>query len=360
MAFRRSAGFAVVAACVALPGCSKPAPQEAAPAPIAVKVRVARTETLKDILTAPGTVVPASAADLLVVAPEVCAIAELPQPEGAVVKAGDVLVRFDIGSVSADLTEKQHDVEEATIRLNGAKADLQKQRALFAQAVIPKNAVDAAGSAVAAAEAALAHAETLMKSSSTLAGRAVIRAPFAGIVVKRFHAEGEMVKPSTDDPVLRLVDPTRVQIAVKVTPGQLIRINPGQAASITDMAQGLTAAATVVNRPLLTDQNATSAEVRIALADPATLALDAVVQAEIVLDVRESVIAVPSTAIQRADATPYVMIAGSDGKAHRRDVQLGLVAGALTQIMDGVSVGDQIIMSPLDQVADGTAIEIER
>jgi RND family efflux transporter MFP subunit len=325
-----------------------------------VKVRAARTETLKDVLTAPGTVVPAPAADLMVVAPEVCEIAELPQPEGATVKAGDVLVRFDISSVSADLTEKQHDVEEATIRLNGAKAELQKQRALFAQAVIPKNAVDAAGSAVTAAESALAHAETLLKSSSTLASRAVIRAPFAGILLKRFHAEGEMVKPTPDDPVLRLVDPTRVQIAVRVTPGQLIRINPGQAAGITDATQGLTVAATVAGRPLLTDQSATSAEIRIAAAEPITLPLDAVVQADIVLDVREHVIAIPTTAIQRADATPYVMIAGSDGKAHRRDVQLGLVAGALTQIMAGVNVGDQIIVSPLAQVTDGMTVAIEK
>jgi multidrug efflux system membrane fusion protein len=355
-----SARVAVVAALISFPGCTKPAPQEAAPAPIAVKVRVARTETLKDILSAPGTVVPAPAADLMVIAPEVCDIAELPQPEGAVVKAGDVLVRFDISSVSADLADKQHDVEEATISLNGAKAELQKQRALYAQAVIPKIAVDAAASAVTAAEATWAHAQTLLKSSATLASRAVIRAPFGGILVKRFHAEGETVRPSTDDPVLRLVDPTRVQIAVRVTPGQLIRINPGQAAAISDTTRGMTAAATVAARPLLSDQSATSAEIRIAAAEPIALALDAVVQTEIVLDVREGAIAIPTAAIQRADATPYVMIAGSDGKAHRQDVQLGLAAGPLTQIMAGVNVGDQIIVSPLDQVTDGVAIEIEK
>jgi len=360
MAFRMSAGVTVIAAVIASSGCSKPAPQESAPAPVVVKVRTAGAETLKDILAAPGTVVPAPAADLMVVAPEVCEIAELPQPEGAVVKAGDVLVRFSINSVSADLTDKQHDVEEATIRLNGAKAELQKQRALLAQAVVPKNAVDAAASAVTAAEATLAHAESSLKSSSTLAGRTVIRAPFAGILVKRFHVEGETVKPSPDDPVLRLVDPTRIQVAVRVTAGQLIRINPGQTAGITDMAQGVSAAATVATRPLLTDQSAASAEVRIAPVEPLTLALDAVVQAEIVLDVREGAIAVPTAAIQRADATSYVMIAGSDGKAHRQEVQIGLVAGALTQIMAGVNVGDQIIVSALDQVTDGVAIEIEK
>jgi hypothetical protein len=39
---------------------------------------------------------------------------------------------------------------------------------------------------------------------------------------------------------------------------------------------------------------------------------------------------------------------------------LGLAAGALTQVMAGVNVGDQIIVSPLDQVTDGVAIEIEK
>src|SRR5881394_680105 len=97
VAARIGVGVAVVAALVALPGCSRQAPPEAPPAPIAVKVRAARAQTLKDVLSAPGTVVPAPAADLVVIAPEACQVAELPQPEGAVVKAGDVLVRYDIG-----------------------------------------------------------------------------------------------------------------------------------------------------------------------------------------------------------------------------------------------------------------------
>jgi len=354
------ARFGVVAALVAVTGCSRQAPPEAPPAPIAVKVRAARAETLRDVLSAPGTVVPAPAADLMVVAPEACQVAELPQPEGAVVKAGDVLVRYDIGSVVADMTEKQHDVDEATVRLDAAKADLQKQRGLFAQALVPKNTVDAAASAVTAAEATLAHAQALLKSSSTLAGRSVVRAPFAGVVLKRFHAEGEAVRPSADDPVLRFVDPSRIQIAVRVTAGQVIRINPGQDATVTDVTQGLSAAATVVARPLVTDQTATSAEIRVALKEPLTLALDAVVQTEVTLEVREGVIAVPTAAVQRADATPYVMIAGSDGRAHRHDVQVGLVAGALTEILSGVAAGDQIIIGPLEQISEGTAIEIEK
>jgi membrane fusion protein, multidrug efflux system len=312
------------------------------------------------VLAAPGTVVPAPAGDLNVVAPEVCVVAELPQPEGAAVKQGDVLVRFDIASVTADMTARQHDVDEASIQAKGARVELDKQSALYAGALVAKNVVDAAKAAVTAADAALAHAESLLKSASALAGRAVVRAPFAGILVKRYHAEGETVKPSTDDPVLRFVDPTRLQIAMRVTAGQLIRINPGLDATVTDPTAGTSQPGAVASRPLLTDPTATSAEIRIGFAGPTTLALDAMVQAEIVLEVREGVIAVPSSAIQRADATPYVMIAGADGKAHRKDVQVGLVAGALTQIVSGVAAGDQVIVSPLDQVSDGAAIEIER
>ena len=50
MALRMSARVAVVAALFVLPGCHKPASEEAAPAPVAVKVQyAARAETLKDI-----------------------------------------------------------------------------------------------------------------------------------------------------------------------------------------------------------------------------------------------------------------------------------------------------------------------
>src|SRR5579862_995833 len=151
---RRLGITALWLACAA--GCSSGGDREAAStvsSALAVRVQAARTQTLKDVITAPGTIVPSTAGDLLVIAPEVCDVAEVPAPEGAAVKAGDVLVRFDIASVSADLTAKQQDVDQATARLSAAKDNLTKQTDLYSRSVIPKTVLDNATAAVSAADA---------------------------------------------------------------------------------------------------------------------------------------------------------------------------------------------------------------
>ena len=42
--------------------------------------------------------------------------------------------------------------------------------------------------------------------------RTVVRARFAGIVAKRFHNPGDTVDGAAGDPVLRVIDPRRLQI----------------------------------------------------------------------------------------------------------------------------------------------------
>jgi multidrug efflux system membrane fusion protein len=56
----------------------------------------------------------------------------------------------------------------------------------------------------------------------------------------------------------------------------------------------------------------------------------------------------------------FVMIAGADGLAHRRDVRLGLVTKALTEIVSGVTAGDRVIVAGLKDVTDGAPIVIDR
>ena len=50
------------------------------------------------------------------------------------------------------------------------------------------------------------------------------------------------------------------------------------------------------------------------------------------------------------------MIAGDDGRAHRRNVRPGLVTQAFTQIVDGLAPGDRVIVGHLADVGDGSAI----
>ena len=72
-------------------------------------------------------------------------------------------------------------------------------------------------------------------------------------------------------------------------------------------------------------------------------------------------IAAPSNAIfKNAEGAPYLLVAGTDKKAHQKVVQLGVRNSEFTQIVSGINAGDPIIVSGGYAIPDGTAIEIEK
>jgi RND family efflux transporter MFP subunit len=350
---------AAVATLAAVGACSRQSGQAAAP-PVSVTVEAARLDSLRDLLTASGTVVPALAADWIIYAPEAGRIVELPKGEGEAVQVGDLLVRFDLASVAQDLADRQADVARARAQADSATAEHAKQSSLFDRGLTARNTLETAATAQAAAEAALASATALLAATTTLAERAVVRARFAGVIAKRWHAVGDAVTATTNDPVLRVIDPTRVQVTVPVSGPDLVRIVPGQQAAVTPVGGGASQIAAVVMRPAAPDPGATTAEVRLSFSSPTTMLADTPVQVEIVRDERPNVVAVPAASIGRADGLAWVMIAGADGVAHRRDVRVGLVTASLAEIVWGVKPGDLCIVRGLGDVSDGARITIDR
>ena len=73
-----------------------------------------------------------------------------------------------------------------------------------------------AASPLADAQAEVATAKTALAAASTIAGRTNVMAPFDGVVAARLHNPGDMVDASMSDPVLRFVDPMRLQVSAAV------------------------------------------------------------------------------------------------------------------------------------------------
>jgi len=343
-------------------GCGqRAASSESAVAPPNVSVQIARLETLRSTVAGPGVVTPAAAADWTISSPETGRVAELPKAEGDAVKPGDVLVRFDFGNLAEDVAAREGDVSATTSRVDAAKVTLAKVSGLYDRGFASRNELDAARNGVTQAESDRARASQQLDLANTAAERAVIKARFAGVVAKRFHNEGDLVNGSAADPVLRVYDPTRAQIAVRVTIPQLAQILPGQQATILSATASAGEPASVVMRPMQTDPLANTAEIRLAFTNPSTIPVDSPVQVEILVDQRASVVTLPPSAILKGDdSAPFVMIAGADGRAHRRDVRLGLTTPGRVEIVSGVTPGDRVIVKGLDLISDGAPIVTDR
>jgi membrane fusion protein (multidrug efflux system) len=304
--------------------------------------------------------VPAAGVDWTINAPEPAMILELPKKQGDAVAVGDLLVKFDIAAITQELNVRQLEMTEATRRVDAAKSEVDRMRPIYEKGLAARTVMEARESALLAAQAQQTQAKAQLDIALLQQERALVRARFAGVVASVWHTTGEFVSGSGSDPVMRVIDPTRLQIAVAVTPSEGARILPGMAATIEIVGDGRRIPGAVVSTPRMTDAAGASAELRLSFDPAAALTVDTPARVEILVEERQNVVVVPNGTIRKDDTGAYVMIAGADGRAHRRDVHVGLATRDGTQITSGVTAGDQVITSALDQVTDGMAITVEK
>jgi RND family efflux transporter MFP subunit len=325
-------------------------------APVGVAVQRARIETIRDVASASGIVVPSAAGNWTVFAPDAARIAALPRKEGDVVAVGDVLVQFDIPSLTQELSARQIAVIEAQGRADRAKADFTRVAGLFERGIASRNAYEAARAEQTTSESMLSQAITQLEVIKLDEVRSIVRARFPGTVVRVWHAQGDLVSGSESDPILQVIDPMRLQVAVQLPTGQLARIVPGQSATVLAIGEPKPVGATVASKATATDPNAPTGEVRLAFNELSTLPLNAPLSVEILLAQRASVTVVPAEALMKDEASSYVVVAGDDGRAHRRDVRTGLQTATLVEIVAGLTAGERVVVGGLQDVSEGTPI----
>jgi RND family efflux transporter MFP subunit len=354
-ALLRAFAFCVLGSSVGGCGGDAPAPAETA-AVVGVTVAEARVETLRDVASAPGTIVPSVAGDWTVYASETGEIVELPRQEGDTVVPGDLLVRFEIASATQEAAALELQLLEARTRLQRAEANLERQTSLNERGLTSRNEYENSRLELSTAKSQLAQAEMLAQSARSTHDRTVVRARFSGQVVKVWHAPGDMVNGGASDPVLRVIDPSRLQVAMQLPIVALARVVPGQAATVRAIAGSVDEQAVVASKPAAADANAPTGEVRLSFVAGSILPIDTPVSAEILLEQRTDAIVVPATAVQRDELASYVMVAADDNRARRRDVRVGLVTRDQAQIAAGLDAGERVIVGGLQDVEDGSLI----
>lgn len=353
--------FFVLSVLVALAGCNKPSVEQVeTTATVPVTVEVARVDTLQSTIATTGTVVPAPGAELTVVAPAPARIAEMPKAEGEAVRRGDVLVRFDIPTLAADVSSKRAAVAQATARIEAAKASFNRLSGLVAKGVAAPREVEDAKRQQAEADADLEQAKSAVEAAVSLSNRAVVYAPFAGVVAKRLHNPGDLVDASASDSVLKVIDPARLQIVAAVPVADLPRIVVGHAANVRVPGSETGESARVLTRAAQVDPASATADVRLVFANATHLSAGTVVQVEIVGEEHPKALIIPAAAIVHGEGESFVMVAGDDHKAHKYPVAIGLAAGTLVEITSGLKAGDRVIVRGQGGLPEDAAIAVQK
>lgn len=347
------------AAFAAIAGCSKPAVEEVETKAAAPVTTLTLTpQTLEGIVAATGVVAAAPGADWTITAPEHARILELPKAEGDRVKTGDLLVRFEIPSLSTEVTAHRGEVQAAQAHVENAQANVTRLTTLVEHGVAAQKELEDARRDFNEARAALAQAQGALQSATVAESRTIVRARFPGVVAKRAHNPGDMVEATSSDVILRVIDPSKLQAVAAVAIPDLARVNPGEPARISVPGVEEPEAGRVLTRPAAVDQSGVSADVRISFDAQTRLAAGTPVRIEIVAEQRRSALAVPVEAILHEDEDAFVMIAGADKKAHKRKITVGLTTPKLAELTEGVKAGDAVIVKGQQELPDGANIAV--
>jgi HlyD family secretion protein len=400
--------FSTVAAmlCVAS-GCST-AEKEKEPV-VSVQTTPVQRAPIAQVITSEAVVFPLEQAT---VAPKISSpIKKFYVQRGARVKKGQLLVELENGDLSAAAEASKGDFEQAEANYAttvgsslpqqiqkaeldavAAKSNFEAQqkvyesrKELFQQGAIPRKDMDSAEVAflqalsqneqaqkqladlqrvgkeqtLKSAQGSRLSAEGHLRGAQALLSYSRITSPIDGVVTDRPLYEGDVA--TANQPILTVMNTSRLIAKAHIPQSEAAVLKVGNLAElkIPGVDEPVKGRVSLVSPAL--DPGSTTIEVWVEATKPDP-ALKPGMSVEISMTAKtvKDALVVPTLAVYKnSEGADYVLLAGSDGHAHLKTVQVGVRSAELTQVVSGVAAGDQVITSGGYALPDKTQIKIE-
>jgi HlyD family secretion protein len=334
-------------------------------------------------------------------------LSELNVEEGSEVQTGDILARLESPDYQAQLARAHAVFEQSQAALVSADAAIQRAEADLAESnrqlgvnqrlsndkLVPTDTLDATRSKVRMSDAALAQAKadrvraaamlTQSHADVQLAraqlANTVIRAPFAGTVVKKMAEVGESVAPippgvnisTSSGAIVALADLATLEMEADVSEANVSRLTDEQPAEITVEAfpdrrykavlrQVIPTAdrtkATVLTKVTLIEKDKDlkpemSAKVTF-LEPPKSDSAAAAVPS------KPQILVSQAAVVTRDGGTKVFEIV--DGRAAIRPIKTGVTRNDMVVVTDGLAGSEQLVSKPPDTLKDGDKVTIKK
>ena len=286
-------------------------------------------------------------------------VRRLPVREGDRVAAGQVIAEFDTAQLRNQMAERQATLESARATLAQTERTRASNAQLVKQSFISKNAFDTADDAFRAQAAAVQAAEAQLAQTQLLLSDAVVRAPIAGQVAKRYVQPGEKV--AFDAPLLHIVDLSRLEVQAQAPVADVAKITPGAevAVDIEGLAgEGFKGRIDRINPT--TEAGSRMIAVYVLLPnDDGRLRGGMFAKVRLQVGGEAPVPALPVTAVQDDRGQSYVWII-ADGKLARRNVVTGArdERAQRVELTSGLQGDEQVIGTRFDNLREGMLANI--
>ena len=295
-------------------------------------------------------------------------IVSLPVHEGQRVRAGEVLLELWNGDTAAQEKVAEEQARSASLQVERAcegaeiaEREAERARRLHRAGLMPEEQFDRASSsaktlraACLAAGAELKQSQARIQLARATMTRTVLHAPFAGVIAKISGEVGEFSTPSPPGipmpPAIDLIDDHCLYVTAPIDEIDVAQVRAGQTATITIQALPRRRFPGRVRRiaPYVMDieKQARTADVEVELTNPEdgkTMLVGYSADVEIVLEIRENVLRVPTRAL--IEGKRVLLYDPGSGKLREQKIEPGVSSWEYTEIRSGLQQGEKVVLS---------------
>ncbi len=284
-------------------------------------------------------------------------------PDGADVKAGDLLYKIDSRDFQATLDGMNAQAQRDAAALDYQRSNYHRGDELAKSGWLARDSFDQRASTVRQAEAALIMDKAAIHTAQLNVDYTEIRAPFAGRLGRNQAPVGTLISvASTVLNTLVQLDPIYVTFNPSET--DLVEIQKARAAGRVDadiFVAGDTQSQhkgelTFIDNSVDRATGTVTARATIANAD-FTLLPGQYVRVRLHVRDQPDALMVPQTALGSSQLGKFVFVVGDGSKVDQRFVSLGPTEGDLVAVLKGVGESDQIISGNLQKIGPGMPVK---
>jgi HlyD family secretion protein len=288
-------------------------------------------------------------------------------------------------SLPQQIQKAELDAQAAKLAFEAQQKVYNSRKELFQQGALPRRDLDAADVALAQARSTSEQAQRLLadlqrlgkeqalkaahgsrlsaegkfRGAEALLSYSEIRSPIDGVITDRPLYEGDLATANL--PILTVMNTSRLigKAHIAQSEASVLKVGNPAELKIEGLDEPIKGRVSLVSPAL--DPGSTTIEVWVEATKPnPALRPGMTVGVSITAKTVKDAVVVPTPAVFKSpESGDFVLVAGSDGHAHLKTVQLGVRNAELTQIAGGITAGDPVISSGGYGLPDNTQIKIE-
>ena len=192
--------------------------------PVSVNVTELKPGELRVVVNATTTSTVKSETEVTLSAQRTGRITVLPVKEGDIVKAGALIARLDLTEESV---QSENVLSQSRATYEESEKNLKRIEGLFEKGMLAQQDLDVARRAY---EVAKSQYQAAQSDAGVKRDYSVIRAPFSGVIAKKYCEVGELLLPGKQ--IVTIVNPDRIYVLATIDEVDVGRLKLGQPVTI--------------------------------------------------------------------------------------------------------------------------------